>query len=141
MEALYRYANGCAGSLVALFAPVAPLMWCVAAFIGVDFATGVAASRAEARRDGRAWYFESREAWRTVRKLGFAIVAIAMARIVDTLPAGLFPPDFARLFAGFVCGVEMWSFLENACRMGDSRLLRRLRRFVREAERGEVRDE
>ena len=76
MEALYRYANGCAGSLVALFAPVAPLMWCVAAFIGVDFATGVAASRAEARRDGRAWYFESREAWRTVRKLGFAIVAI-----------------------------------------------------------------
>ncbi len=87
MEALYRYANGCAGSLVALFAPVAPLMWCVAAFIGVDFATGVAASRAEARRDGRAWYFESREAWRTVRKLGFAIVAIAMARIVDTLPA------------------------------------------------------
>ena len=25
MEALYRYANGCAGSLVALFAPVAPL--------------------------------------------------------------------------------------------------------------------
>ena len=137
MEALYRYANGCAGS----FAPVAPLMWCVAAFIGVDFATGVAASRAEARRDGRAWYFESREAWRTVRKLGFAIVAIAMARIVDTLPAGLFPPDFARLFAGFVCGVEMWSFLENACRMGDSRLLRRLRRFVRETERGEVRDE
>ena len=133
MEALYRYANGCAGSLVALFAPVAPLMWCVAAFIGVDFATGVAASRAEARRDGRAWYFESREAWRTVRKLGFAIVAIAMARIVDTLPAGL--------FAGFVCGVEMWSFLENACRMGDSRLLRRLRRFVRETERGEVRDE
>ena len=125
MEALYRYANGCAGSLVALFAPVAPLMWCVAAFIGVDF----------------AWYFESREAWRTVRKLGFAIVAIAMARIVDTLPAGLFPPDFARLFAGFVCGVEMWSFLENACRMGDSRLLRRLRRFVRETERGEVRDE
>lgn len=141
MEALYRYANGCAGSLAALFAPVTPLMWCVAAFIGIDFVTGVAASRAEARRRGHAWYFESREAWRTVRKLGFAIVAIAMARIVDTLPAGLFPPDFARLFAGFVCGVEMWSFLENACRMGDTRLLRRLRRFVKENKRKEAEDE
>lgn len=141
MEALYRCVSGLAAGAAALFAPIGPMAATTAAFIGIDFLTGVAADRAAARREGRTWYFESREAWRTVRKLGFAIVAIAMARIVDTLPAGLFPPDFARLFAGFVCGVEMWSFLENACRMGDSRLLRRLRRFVRETERGEVRDE
>lgn len=131
MEALYRYANGCAGSVVAMLAPAAPLVWCVAAFIAVDFVTGVAASHAEARRDGREWYFESREAWRTAQKLGLVTVALAMACIVDSLPAGMFPPDFARLLAGFVCGVEMWSFLENACRMSDAPLLRRLRRFVR----------
>ncbi len=141
METLYRSVSGAAAGIAALFAPVGPLVACATLFVGIDFVSGVAADRHRARRAGRPWYFESREAWRTVRKLGFAIVAIAMARIVDTLPAGLFPPDFARLFAGFVCGVEMWSFLENACRMGDSRLLRRLRRFVRETERGEVRDE
>lgn len=122
-----------------MLAPAVPLMWCVALFIGVDFVTGVAASRVEARRRGRPWYFESHEAWRTVQKLALAIVAIAMACIVDSLPAGLFPPDFARLFAGFVCGVEMWSFLENACRIGDSELFRRLRRFVRQNKRGGVR--
>lgn len=141
MEALCRYANGFAGSVAALLAPAAPLMWCVTAFMAVDFVTGVAASRAEARRDGRRWYFESREAWRTVQKAALVIVALAMACIVDSLPAGLFPPDFARLFAGFVCGVEMWSFLENACRMSDAPLFRCVRRWVRLGRRKEGGDE
>ena len=131
MEALYRYINGCAAGIAALFAPVVPLVWSLVAFIGIDFVTGVVASRAERRRAGEAWYFESREAWRTVEKLGFTIIALLMAYMIDTLMLDFLGLNLTKLFAGFVCGVEMWSFVENACRISDAPLLRHVRRLVR----------
>lgn len=102
-----------------------------AAFIGIDFLTGVAADRAAARREGRTWYFESREAWRTVLKLALALTAIAMAWLIDRCVLGFTRLDTTRLFAGFICGVEMWSFLENAAQLSDAPLFRRLRRYAR----------
>lgn len=130
MEALCRFFNGVAASLAAVFAPLAPLVWCVTAIMAVDFVTGVAASRAEARREGRAWRFESRKAWRTVQKAGFVIISLGMACMIDAVTAGAFVPDLTRLFGGFVCGVELWSFLENACRISDAPALRWLSRVV-----------
>ena len=65
METLYRLVSGAAAGIAALFAPIGPLVACAVVFIGIDFLSGVAASRSAARREGRAWYFESREAWRT----------------------------------------------------------------------------
>jgi hypothetical protein len=43
-----------------------------------------------------------------------------------------------NLLTGFICGVEMWSFLENACRISDAPLLRHLRGLVRHKLRKEV---
>ena len=100
-------------------------------FIGIDFLTGVTASRAESRRQGTEWYFESREAWRTVEKLGFTIIALLMAYLIDTMMLDFLGLNLTKLFAGFVCGVEMWSFVENACRISDAPLLRHIRRLVR----------
>ena len=133
MEALCRYFSGCTAALVALFAPVVPLVWCVAGFILFDFVTGVMASHHEARRAGRAWYFESSVAWHTIEKLGFTIVAVGMAYIIDTMMLDFMQLHLTKLFTGFVCGVEMWSFLENACRRSSSPLLRYIRRAVRNA--------
>ena len=127
MEALYRCVSGLAAGTAALFAPIGPM----AAFIGIDFLTGVAADRAAARREGRTWYFESREAWRTVLKLALALTAIAMAWLIDRCVLGFTRLDTTRLFAGFICGVEMWSFLENAAQLSDAPLFRRLRRYAR----------
>ena len=130
MEALYRYFSGCAAALVALFSPAMPIVWCVVGFIGFDFVTGVLASRADARKEGRAWYFSSHEAWHTAQKLGFSIVAVCMAYLIDTQMLDFMALNLTKLFAGFVCGVEMWSFLENACRISDSKVLDYLRGFV-----------
>lgn len=138
MEALYKYINGCVAGLAALFTPLVPLVWCVVGFIGFDFVTGVMASRADARHAGQKWYFESREAWRTVEKLGFTVVALAMAYTIDVVVLDFLNLNLTRLFAGFVCGVEMWSFVENACRISDSPLLRHIRRLVRHRIRKEV---
>ena len=55
METLYRLVSGAAAGIAALFAPIGPLVACAVVFIGIDFLSGVAASRAAARREGRAW--------------------------------------------------------------------------------------
>ena len=141
MEALFRYFSGCLVALAALFAPVVPLVWCVVGFIAFDFLTGVLASRADARREGGEWYFTSSQAWHTAEKLGFAIIALCMAYLIDTLMLDFMHLNLTKLFAGFVCGVEMWSFLENACRISSSPMLDYLRRGVRGRVRKEVEDE
>lgn len=131
MEASYRLISGSAAGIVALAAPVGPLVACAAGCIAADFAAGVAASRAEARKAGRRWYFESCEAWRTLRKLALASTAIVMAGSLDGCLEGVVRLDLARIFAGFACGVELWSFLENAATISDAPLFRVLRRYAR----------
>lgn len=131
METLYRFVSGAAAGVAALFAPVGPLVACALLFIGIDFLTGVAASRAVARREGRAWFFESCEAWRTVLKMGLTLTAIAMAWLIDSCVLDFMQLNVARLFTGFTCGVELWSFLENAAQLSDAPLFRWLRRYVR----------
>ena len=144
MEALFRYFSGCLVALAALFAPVVPLVWCVVGFIAFDFLTGVLASRADARREGGEWYFTSSQAWHTAEKLGFAIIALCMAYLIDTLMLDFMHLNLTKLFAGFVCGVEMWSFLENASVLSDAKLFEWLRNYVKrkvEKEIGKYEDE
>lgn len=130
METSYRLVSGMAAAVIALFAPIAPLIGCALLFIGIDFLTGVAASRAEARREGGRWRFESSKAWRTVRKAALTVTAIAMAWLLDRCVLENTPPQLARLFTGFTCGVELWSFLENAERISNDPLFNRLRHLV-----------
>lgn len=101
METLYRLVSGLTAGFIALFAPIGPLVACAMAFIGIDFLSGVAASRAAARRKGHTWYFESCEAWRTVLKLGLTVTAIAMAWLIDSCILDFMQLNVARLFTGF----------------------------------------
>ncbi len=132
MENWYRFVSGAAASLAAVFAPVIPSISCAIFFIGVDFVTGVIADRAVTLRAGRPWYFESRKAWRTVVKLALTLTAIVMAWIVDCYVLDFLHLNAARLFTGFTCGVEFWSFLENASQISDSPLFGWMRRYVRQ---------
>ena len=141
MEALYRFVSGAAAGVAALFAPIGPLVITTMLFIAVDFLSGVAADRAAARHDGRPWYFESCKAWRTVLKLALAVTAIAMAWLIDACILDFMHLNLARLLAGFTCGVELWSFLENAAQLSDAPLFRGMRRFVHRRIRKEVGNE
>lgn len=130
METLFRYVSGAAAALASAAAPVAPLVAAAVGFVMADFVSGVLASRAVARREGRQWYFESRLAWRTVVKLGFLVAAIVMAWIIDSCLLEFMHLEIAKLFTGFACGVELWSFLENAAEVSQAPLFRRLSRLV-----------
>ena len=131
MEALYRFINGLLLGLAALFAPIKPVILCALAFIFVDFVTGVLASRCETKKRGEKWYFSSHEAWRTIRKAGFVLLTIAMSWLIEYCILDFVTLHITRIIAGAICGVEMWSFLENASVLSDGKLFKWLRNYVR----------
>lgn len=130
MEGLFRYFNTLALSLLSLLAPIQPVVLCAMSFIVIDFISGVAASRAIAVRKGERWYFESCQAWRTLYKAGFAITAIGMCWIMECCLLDFISLNLTKLFAGFVCSVEMWSFLENASQLSDAPLFEWMRKYL-----------
>ena len=69
------------------------------------------------------------------------ISARAKPRAVDTCVLDFLQLNVARLFAGFTCGVELWSFLENAAQLSDAPFFLRMRRYVRRRIGKEVGDE
>ena len=125
-------------ALVALVCPIAPLIIAATTFIVIDFITGTIASRTEARREGRAWWFESRKAWRTVVKLGFVLMSIVLIWIIDLHILSFMHLNLANLFTGFVCGVELWSFIENAASISRAPLFEWLGKWVKRRIDGEV---
>lgn len=131
MEILFKYVSGALAALAAMLCPIAPLIIAATLFIFVDFVTGIVASRAEARREGRTWWFESRKAWRTVTKLGFVLIAIVLIWIIDLHILSFMHLNLANIFTGFVCGVELWSFLENASSISRAPLFEWLGRWVK----------
>ena len=141
MEVLSRYFSAIIASLCGLLCPIAPLISVATFFIVVDFITGVLASRAVAVREGREWWFESRKAWRTILKAGFVAIAIVMMWIVDHHVLEFMQLNMAKLFTGFVCGVELWSFLENASAISRSPLFEWMGRWVKRRIGEEVGDE
>ena len=131
MEALFRYFSGMMSAAASFFAPIGGTVACAVICVWVDFVTGVAADRHRTRRAGRSWRFESRRAWRSVKKAGFLVTAIGMAWMTDACILDFMELHTARLMAGFACGVELWSVLENASEISESPIFLQLRRFIK----------
>lgn len=127
---LFKLIFGVLSAIVGIFAPIAGLICCAITFVAVDFITGVVASRHRASRLGQVWSFESHRAWDTIRKAVVIVVGIALAWLIDSLILGFAHLRLANLFTGFVCGVEMWSFLENGAEACNYPPFRWLRRFM-----------
>lgn len=130
MEALSRFFSGIVSGLLSLFAPAAPTIICALVFVGADFVTGVAADRATARREGRRWFFESRCAWRTLLKAGFLVISISLCWMLERCVLDFVTLNITKIFTGFACGVELWSFLENASQLSEAPLFVWMKRYV-----------
>ena len=141
MEALFKYFSGLTVAFAALLCPITSVIVTALSFILVDFVTGVCASRAVARREARTWWFESRKAWRTINKLCFVVTGIVMTWLVDSLVLEFMELHLANIFTGFVCGVELWSFVENASIISQSSLFEWLGRWIKRRLGREVGDE
>lgn len=122
-----KYVSGLVTSAACWFAPVQPLICCALLFVSVDFVMGILASRKRARRRGQAWGFESRKAWKTVYKLVFILVGIVMCWLLDRYILTFLTLNLANVFTGFVCGIEFWSYLENAAEISEHPIFRKLK--------------
>jgi len=96
-------------SILSIFAPLTALAIVVFAFIFIDFILGLIVS-IRVKKEG----FITEKAWHTVWKLVGAEVCILLAWVLDTHVL-TFAPSLAlpNVFAGFVCGADLWSILTN----------------------------
>lgn len=120
-----------AGFLSVFVDNILPLFLMVTVFEFVDFVTGVIKSGVVAKRTKKRFAFESIKAWRTIYKYVFIMIGIVLAEMLDQTIANETRLRFANYFTAFCCGVEFWSFLENAAVISDHPIFRRLRKFMK----------
>ena len=138
MDTLLKWIMAVVGSLLSLFAPVTPLVLCALTFVMIDFVMGILAGRKRAARQHKDWYFSSDKAWKTVIKLTCIVVGIGMCHLIDTQIIDFMNLHLAKLFTGMVCGIEMWSYLENAMEISDAPVFRSLQKYVGKKMKDEV---
>lgn len=120
-----------AGFLSLFVQNLLPLFITVTVFELVDFITGVIKSAVVAKRTKQRFAFESVKAWRTIYKFVFILIGIVLAEMLDQTIAAETRLRFANYFTAFCCGVEFWSFLENAAVISDHPVFRWLRKFMK----------
>lgn len=131
MEHILKYTSGAIMSLLALLAPIRPLILCAIIFVGIDFVTGVMASYKRARKQQSPWAFESEKAWATITKLSFVLAGIVLSWLIDSCILSFMHLNLANLFTGFVCGVEFWSYLENAAEISNHPIFTKLKKYMK----------
>lgn len=130
MERSWKWIVASAASLLSLLAPIKALILCAVLFVAIDFVTGVWASFVASRRHGENIAFESDRAWDTVTKMVFIMLGIVMSYLIDAYILDHLHLRLANLFTGFACGVEFFSYLENAAIISNHPIFRWLRKFM-----------
>lgn len=126
-----QWVAGGLSAVIAYFAPIASLLICAVVFVGVDFILGVWASYARAKRSKSEWRFESSKAWNTILKLVFIMGGIILSWMLDAHILGFLNLNLAKIFTGFVCGVEFWSYLENASEISNHPIFRAVKKIMK----------
>lgn len=130
MERSWKWIVASAASLLSLLAPIKALILCAVLFVAIDFVTGVWASFVASRRHGENLAFESDRAWDTVTKMVFIMLGIVMSYLIDAYILDHLRLRLANLFTGFACGVEFFSYLENAAIISNHPIFKWLRKFM-----------
>lgn len=125
------FAGLVAGFMAVFVQNLLPLFVAVTVFEAVDFVTGCIKSGVIAHRNHEKFAFESVKAWRTIYKFVFILIGVVLAEMLDAIIAEDTRLRFANYFTAFCCGVEFWSFLENAAVISDHPIFRWLRQFMK----------
>ena len=59
------------------------------------------------------------------------MVTIGMGWLIESCILDFVTLNLTRIITGAICGVEMWSFLENASVLSDAKLFAWLRNYVK----------
>lgn len=143
-----QWLSGVGAAFWGSFAPIQDMLLGVFIFIGIDFIVGCIASCKRAKRRKTRWFFESAKAWNTIYKLAFSLIAVSLSHYLDTKIFDFVDLKLPNMVAGFVCGTEFWSFLENAGDISEHPVFKAIRKITKrkinrviDCEEGEILNE
>ena len=114
-------------SIMAILAPIATVILAVAVFIVVDFILGFVVS-VKVKKKG----FMSGKFWGTIWKLAGALTVIILGDVLDTHVLSFMPRlHLAHIFAGIVCGADLWSILANFAILSDHPIFNLIKKWGR----------
>ena len=143
-----QWLSGVGAAFWGSFAPIQDMLLGGFIFIGIDFIVGCIASYKRAKRRKTRWFFESAKAWNTIYKLAFSLIAVSLSHYLDTKIFDFVDLKLPNMVAGFVCGTEFWSFLENAGDISEHLVFKAIRKITKrkinrviDCEEGEILNE
>lgn len=114
----------CITGTLAFFEPLWVLMLWFFIFVAVDMISGVSAAIKERK------IITSNKLSRTIRKLAMYCTVIVLVHSIDTYMMTLVNLGLARICATIICGIELYSILENCYRITGNRVFKILTQFT-----------
>ena len=117
---------------IGIFFPIKMLVVSLFIFILIDFVTGNIADFRRKEASGEKYAFESKKAWKTIYKMIFSIIGVFLSWLIDAYMLHFVELHLPELLCAFICGVELWSILENASEISNHPVFRWAKRFMKE---------
>ena len=114
----------CITGTMAFLEPLGVLMLWFFIFIAVDMITGISASIKERK------IIESNKLRKTVYKLFMYCTVIVLVHGIDVEMITMIDLNLAKISSAIICGIELYSILENCYRITGNNVFRILTRFV-----------
>ena len=114
----------CITGTLAFFEPLWALMLWFFIFVAVDMITGVSASIKERK------IITSNKLSRTIKKLVMYCTVIVLVHAIDTEMITLVDLGLARICSAIICGIELYSILENCYRLTGNTVFKVLTQFT-----------
>lgn len=121
----------CVGIIIGWLAPVNSLILITLSFILIDFITGIMASYKRAKRLKHHWVLDPEKMWNTVWKLIFCIIGIIMFWVMDQYVLTFLNLNLHNIFAGFILGIELYSFLKHAAEISNHKIFRWIGNYMK----------
>ena len=109
---------------MSFFEPLWVLMLWFLIFVACDTLTGISASIKERK------IITSNQLRKTIRKLMMYCITIVLCHAIDMYMITLIELGLARLTATIICGIELYSILENFYRITGNRVFKILTQFT-----------
>ena len=118
---VYNFISAFVLMVFGYFSEISDVFHLMIAVIGIDLITGIIASHIKGHG------IKSIKLWRTVEKLMFSIIVVAITFSMDK---ELHVIEVHRYVAWLIVGFELWSILENAGKITNHRIFRILKIYM-----------
>lgn len=115
---------GIAGAIMSFMAPIQVFIIWMLIFVGVDLVSGIIAAKKRGEK------LESKKLRATINKMTWYFMFIILAQGLDVKVVTFMDIHLASLVSAIICGVELYSVLENAYTITGNRVFYMLTQFT-----------